>query len=345
MTDFISPVMRIVQGSVLEAQTKDNKGQPLKIKTGPNAGQLTQRFFIACAVPKTQAAWWLEQPLDGNGQPITFFADIYNASRAGYPQHFDPATGQCKHPRFAFKVMDGDGLDNDGNPNNQKPGMAGHWIVKFSSTFAPKVWMNGGYVTDLNAIKRGHFVRVMGNMSPNIGSDVPGLYINHNGVEFIAYGQEIVSGPDVGAAFRAAGAPVNLPAGATLTPPTPTTSQMPVNPTQQAPAQMPGAMPGQQAVPTMQAPAQMPAMPGSMPAPTNVVPNHQFVQNVIGAAPQMPPAVAPQMPALNAPPPAVAQPVYAMTPAAQGFTREQYLAQPGWTDEILLQRGMMVRTA
>lgn len=332
--EFLSPVGRLVQGSVLEAQTKDNKGAPLTIKTGPNAGQPTQRYFIAVAFAKTAAgaggAWWNE------GE---FFTNIYNTARQGYPQHFGPQ-GESKHPRMAFKVMDGDGLDNDGNSNANKEGFAGHWIVKFSSTYAPKVWMNGGYVTDINAIKRGHFVRIIGTIAPNIGSDVPGVYINHNGVEFIAYGHEIVSGPNVGAAFAAAGRPVALPAGATLTPPTPAISNMPA-PVQAGPAAMPRmpAMPGAVAVPQVgpgvgPAPmAGLPAMPGSMPAPSNITPNHGFVQNVIGGP--APIAMPPAMPA---------QPVYQMTAAAGGFTREQFHAN-GTTDEQLLAAGYMIRTA
>lgn len=66
--------------------------------------------------------------------------------------------------------------------------------------------------------------------------------------------------------------------------------------------------------------------------------------------PGMTPPVAPQTPAVGAtPPPAPptppaappASPAYQMTAAAKGATRDQYLAQ-GWTDELLIQHGLML---
>ncbi len=57
-----------------------------------------------------------------------------------------------------------------------------------------------------------------------------------------------------------------------------------------------------------------------------------------GAAPNQVPAA----PTPAAPAPAAPQtPTYTMTAAAGTFTREQYHAQ-GWTDEMLLQQGMMI---
>lgn len=336
--EFVTPVGRLVQGSVFDANTTDNKGQPLIVKTGPNKGQPTQNHFMAVAFPKTQAAWFLE--------PDPFWMMIYNEGRQGYPQHFNPQTGACNHPRFAFKVMDGDGVDNDGKPNNTKEGFAGHWIVKFSTTICPKGVFNGKYLNpqdaaEKNAIKRGHFVRVMGSMRPNIGSEVPGIYLNQSGVEWIAYGPEIISGPDALAAFAAAPKPQQLPPGATMTPP--------------AGAAMPamGAVPGgvppgvaPQAVPMQPAavpggPVAVPMQPG-MPAPGT--PNHAFVQNAIGV-PGAPGAVPPMPSAAPAMPPAApAAPQFQMTAKAGGFTREQYNAQ-GWTDDKLVADGIMVRVA
>ena len=53
------------------------------------------------------------------------------------------------------------------------------------------------------------------------------------------------------------------------------------------------------------------------------------------------PAAAPAAPA-PAPAPAPAAPVYVMTQAAGGFTREQYAAQ-GWSDADLIAKGMMIQ--
>lgn len=347
MTDFISPPGRLLQGEVLGAQTKDNKGQQLTVKTGPNKGAPTQRAFIAVGFPKTQAAWWQEQaPPHANGQPNTFWQDIYNTARSGYPQHFNP-DGSCKHPRMAFKVMDGDGVDDNGTPNNTKEGFAGHWVVKFSSSFIPQAIMNGATLNpndpvQKDAIKRGYWVRVLGNMAPNIGSEVPGVYINHNGVEFIAYAEEIKSGPSAAAAFAANAYTGPLPPGATLAPPTPTATPsmpgaavpgipgVPAMPSSMPAPQMP-AMPAPAGVPMPGAPAAMPAMP----APAGVQPNHAFVQGAIGVPPGVP--APPAMPAMPAAPQV---PQYQMIGGAASFTREQMHAN-GWTDDALIAGGMM----
>ena len=298
---FVTPVGRLVQGDVFEPQTKDNQGQPLVVKTGPNKGQQTQRYFVAIAIPKMTVS-----PQTGQQEPNPGFAEFYaklqQESRAGFPQLFN-AQGVCTHPRFAMKVADGDGVDNDGKSNAGKPGFAGHWIVKFSSTFAPKVLVNSQYNNDPQSIKRGYYVRVAGNAAPNIGSDVPGLYMNHEAIEFAAYGEEIRSGIDAVGAFAAAGA-MALPAGASMTPPTPQG-----NGGMLAAPPLPGAMPG--------------AMPQQAPAP-----NHAFVQNAVGT---MPPAMPPAMP-----------PVMQPTAAAQGFTLAQWRAT-GRTDAQLIAEGIFTQ--
>lgn len=337
----MTPVGRLVQGHPLELQHKNKAGQPY-VKRGTQ--ELQPKMFFALAFPKTQAAWWFE--------PDPMWAGIYNAGRSGYPQNFDPRTGACNHPRFAWKVMDGDGVDDDGKPNNQKPGMAGHWILKFGGIYLPKVIHNGQYVTDPNVVKRGYFLRVSGNAEANIGSDKPGLYMNANGVELVAYGEEIKSGPDVVGMFAAAGA-AQLPPGATMVPPTPSgTGGLPIpgqGPAMQPPPGLPGQgvpampMPAMQPPPMAAAPAMpMPTAPGAMMPPPGVVPNHGFVNAVMTPPPQL--GVAPgglQPPPLAAPP-VVQQPQFQMTAAAQGYTREQYLAQ-GHTDDALITAGYMVR--
>src|SRR5579864_944529 len=123
---FTSPVGRMVYGSVWEGRSTDKNGQPKVIKNGPNAGKPLTTWSFGVAVPKVLA----------NGMPNTtmddFRRNVIEVARAGYPQHFagpiDPFTGKpgCTHPRMAFKISDGDGVDGDGKPNNQKEGWAGH---------------------------------------------------------------------------------------------------------------------------------------------------------------------------------------------------------------------------
>lgn len=94
--------------------------------------------------------------------------------------------------------------------------------------------------------------------------------------------------------------------------------------------------------PAPQAP-QMPVAPQApqMPAPGIMGQQPQVQAPITPAAPQMP--VVPQM-QVAAPNPAFTQtavsPTYTMTPAAQGFTREQWLGS-GQTDQSLIAAGMM----
>jgi hypothetical protein len=57
-----------------------------------------------------------------------------------------------------------------------------------------------------------------------------------------------------------------------------------------------------------------------------------------------PAILAPAVPALPQVPVAPAAPAYQMTAKAMGATREQMLSA-GWTDDLMLAQGMMVRTA
>lgn len=270
---FLSPVGRLLQGSAFEAQTKNQQGVQLTIQSGPNAGQPTQKYFIAVGFKK------------GDPQAEAFIAQLRGIARAAWPQWHD-AAGNCTHPRFSLKVTDGDGIDDNGKPNASKEGFAGHWVVKFSSSYPPKVYHTGNYqphqqLTDKNLVQRGYFVRVAGTAEGNANTAKPGLYVNLGMVELCAQGPIIQSGPDAGAIFGAS-APM-LPPGATA---------------------MPAAG---------LAPAPMVAAPVPTPMPVAVQPNHGFVQ---GPAPT-------PMPMMPTPVPV---PVRQMTAAAGGYTYEQLIA-------------------
>lgn len=356
-TDFLTPVGRLVQGDPFEAQTKNMQGQPLVTMSG----QPTQRYFIAVAFRKDDANFG------------AFYQKLVEVARGSFPNLFN-AQGQCSHPRFSWKLMDGDGVDENGKSNATKEGFAGHWVVKFSSSFAPRCFHAGHYqpheqIQDKNAIQRGYFVRVAGTIEGNDNAQKPGLYVNLSMVELAGVGPVITSGPDAAAVFG--GAAPALPQGAQ---PLPMHAGMP----QGAPA-MPGmpaapAMPGN--FPAAPAPAvpglpQMPTAAQSMPigvapgattyptspaAPVAVPPNPAFLAGpggVPGAAapavgmpaPAMAPGVGapsayPSNPAPVAPAP-VAPAVPQMTAAAGGATYEQFIAQ-GWTPEQMRAQGYLV---
>ena len=205
---FTSPTMRMVQGNPFEKQTKDQMGNLLTVKTGPNAGQPTQRYFCAGAIRKDDPAW------------PAFFQVLQNAAMQGFPTLFDPRTGACLSREFSWKIADGDDttVSKPGDiPNVQKVGFAGHWIVKFSSSFEPEVYYAGRYakqdrVTDARALPRGYFIRVNGSVQPNGNAQKPGLYVNLSLVEIAGVGEIISTGPDAGAAFG--GQAAQLPQGA-----------------------------------------------------------------------------------------------------------------------------------
>ena len=354
-TDFLTPVGRLVQGDPFEAQTKNMQGQPLVTMSG----QPTQRYFIAVAFRKDDANFG------------AFYQKLVEVARGSFPNLFN-AQGQCSHPRFSWKLMDGDGVDENGKSNATKEGFAGHWVVKFSSSFAPRCFHAGHYqpheqIQDKNAIQRGYFVRVAGTIEGNDNAQKPGLYVNLSMVELAGVGPVITSGPDAAAVFG--GAAPALPQGAQ---PLPMHAGMP----QGAPA-MPGmpaapAMPGN--FPAAPAPAvpglpQMPTAAQSMPigvapgattyptspaAPVAVPPNPAFLAGPGGVPGAVAPAVGTPAPAMApgvgapiaypsnpAPAAPVAPAVPQMTAAAGGATYEQFRAQ-GWSDEQMRAQGYLV---
>jgi hypothetical protein len=290
--NFTTPVGRIVMGSLYDPSTTDAEGKPLVIKSGPNAGQPRVNYFFALAIPKGAETHWAQTP---------WGSIIWNNGNQAFPN-------VAQSPAFAWKIEDGDSQipNKKGRKPCENEGWPGHWILKFSGGFAPKIYRQegGGYVQvlDKDYVKAGYYVEVAANVEGNGSQSQPGVYLNHSMVCFRAYGQEIQFGPDVNTAGFGASP---LPAGASVTPPA---GAIP----------MPGAAPGLPG-----GPAAAPGLPGGAQATpaVPVVPNVGFVQ--------VPPPAAPTAP------------VRQMTPAANGVPYEAYIAQ-GWTDALLVQHGMML---
>lgn len=202
--NILTPVGRLVMGSLYKPSTKDPDGNPLVFKSGANAGQARSNYFLALAVPKDGRPW----------QQTEWGQVIYSVAAAAFPQ-------AVKFPTFAFKVTDGDDTtpNSRGKANANTEGFLGNWILRFSGSFAPKVYReeNGAYVqvTEPDYIKPGYFVQISGTVSGNGSQQRPGLYLNHSMVAFTAYGQEIHFGPDANSVgFGQA----PLPSGALSTP-------------------------------------------------------------------------------------------------------------------------------
>lgn len=316
--EITTPVGRFVEGSLSKPNTTDFDGKPLTTKTGPNTGQARSEFFFALAIPKTGEAHWGNTPW-GN--------KILTVGAAAFPQSY-------QRPDFAWKIVDGDSTIP--NKRNTKPcdkeGYPGHWVVRFSGGYAPKIYRqeNGAYVQiEAEQIKPGYFMQVACNVDGNGNQNNPGIYINHSMVCFSAYGEEINFGPNVNeAGFGQA----PLPAGASAAPlassvPLPAAGGVPVVPT-------PGAI-------------GVPVVP--LPGATAVVPNPQFLNPTVAGSVTLPPTGTVALPAMPAPVTAVpAVPLPSVVPAyhsrmtakAGTATLEQFMAQ-GWTEANLVAHGYM----
>jgi hypothetical protein len=205
---ILTPVGRIVQGDPFTARETDMQGNPLTIKSGPNAGRPRKEWFVALAIPKADPGW----------PPI--LAAIHQAARAGFPNLFD-AQGNCSNPNFSFKYIDGD--SQVAGATGRKPcdneGFPGHWILKFKSGFEPQCFSKGGesVLTDPASIKRGYYARIAGSVTGNNSPVRPGVYVNLSMIELCGFGEEIKTGPDGAAVFG--GTPAGaLPPGASPTP-------------------------------------------------------------------------------------------------------------------------------
>jgi hypothetical protein len=270
----------------MEKQDKNMQGQPLVTQSG----QPTQRFFVALAFQKTETAF---------GQLFALMQQVAQASFPGMAI-LPPSDPRC---RFSWKIADGDGMDDNGKPNSNKPGFAGCWVVKFQSSFVPKCYYAGKYgpqdqITDPKLIKRGWYARIAGTVEGNGQVNKPGLYMNLSLFELCAgtAADEIVSGPDASAAFGAA-APV-LPAGVA---PLAVATSLPGMALTQPAAALPGMQPPAQGLPVVPAavlPQSAAPLPSSTPTtspsnPVAVQPNPAFLLGplapIVPAAPQLTP--------------------------------------------------------
>jgi len=273
-------IVRIVQGHPAKAKQKtDNNNQPVF-----KDGKPVMQWFFAIAVPK--AEW----------QPIS---QAMAQAAADVPGN--------NNPKFAWKFKDGDSaLDANGKPYREKPGMAGCMILSVSTEFQPpnifRRNAQGGFdVMNPDELKCGHFVRVGlkidGHAAATV-SQTPGLYINPQGVEWIAFGEEIFNGPDAMQMFGNAPTNVPLPPGASAMPVVSASAPLPpgVGTGPAAPAMTPAPMMAPTPTPQALAPAPAAPLPPGYPTPSAPAP---------APVPTSAPAVAPA-PVAPAPTPAPA---------------------------------------
>jgi hypothetical protein len=264
--DFLTPVGRLVQGSLYTPNTQDLEGRPLVIKNGVNAGSPRVDFYFGVAIPKTTEHW----------SQTEWGAKIWAVGHAAFPQ------GQANSPGFAWKITDGDStvVNKAGKKPCDKDGYPGHWILNLSSSFAPGIYNDNGskVIVEKDAVKLGDYIQVYGNVSGNDSMQQPGVFLNHNMVALAGYGERIVTGADPRTLGFGVGAA--LPPGASKTPkatnfnPTPVPIPPVITPEYVFPPYTPILnVPGTTtpAIATMTAPSVVSNIPISTPTPQKIM--------------------------------------------------------------------------
>lgn len=316
------PVGRLVYGHPSKLiQKTDTKRQPVIGKDGQPV--MVRQFGVAYPKDVFNAQVW----------PI-----MYAAASAAFG-------GQQPPPHFSYKFKDGDGVDRQGRPYNQREGYAGHCVVHFETQFDLIAYKQNPQTGAWDQItehdyKTGDYIAVNASIEGNKPTDpthTPGLFINPQGVLLIGHGQAIVNAPSADQMFG--GQQFQLPPGATApgtAPPMPAGAPTPPGfgggmppgamPAPGAPpayGQQPGyaptpAVPQPGPVPAYQPPpAAAPPAPGGYPQQQGQPPVYQQQppaptgyppHDIVGAA------IGQQQPATPAP---GAPPAYPMPPGAQ----------------------------
>ena len=319
------PIGRLVYGHPSKLiQKTDTKRQPVTKADGTPV--MVRQFGVAYDKATFNAQIW----------PI-----MYAAASGAFG-------GQQPPPHFSYKFKDGDGVDRQGKPYNQRTGYAGHCVVHFETQFDLIAYrqnpQTGGWdqITE-NDYKTGDYIAVNCSIEGNKPTDpthTPGLFINPQGVLHMGNGDAIVNAPSADQMFGGAalgalppgalppGSAPSIPAGAPTPPGFAGAMPPAAAPGYNAPAlagyPAPGAPPAAPAAPAQPvyqpapqpgpapvyqpAPA-APAVPGAPAYP----PAHDFVAAATG---QPVPGQAPQAPGYGAPVPG-AQPAYPMPPGGQ----------------------------
>lgn len=361
MTQHMSPVGRLVQGSVTLQHQKDmTSKQPL---FNPD-GSKKMGLFLALAFPK------LVNGVE-NAEFTAFRTQLAIVAAAAWPQFFPQGPSfTASNPNFSWKIQDGDGVDHMGQSVANNPGWKGNWIIKFSSDYPCKVFAEGKFsaheelqASTLDSIKRGYWLRVLCEVTSNRADltkqQKAGIAIYPQLISFVGGRKEdeIASGPDAMETFGKI-ALGYVPGGLSQLPGTPIAgvTGMPPSPSLALPGlTLPSLTPA--------APAPVAALPVPTITPAAAAQGHTvasltaaghtiealvqagFVTMVAPAPMAMTLPTLTPVPAPMAMPPAPpAGPVYQLVPGKTplGATIES-LAAMGWGIDALLAQGYAVK--
>jgi hypothetical protein len=344
-TIILFPPGRLVAGSMTEPQTTDQEGRPLLIKSGPNVGKPRVDYFFAVAIPKGAEPHWNQ---------TAWGAELYRRGMADFPQ------GQWQLPTFAWKVTDGDSAvpNTKGRAPNSREGYPRHWVVAFSSGFAPKTFQMDGTMArtlDPAAIKLGNWVQVQGSVAGNDTTSKPGIFINHNMVALVGYDPagEISVGPDPqSVGFGQAPLPPGVSTvptagiGAGALPPLPGAVAAPPLPGAVPPIPVPATAPPAPPAPPLaqtwppQGWTAHPSAPGFYYQGNEVLSEADLrARNV--TTPVAPPAVAPPPPIPTVPDPSILAPPAPVQHIMLTGQNYDAMRAKGWTDEQMIAAGHM----
>lgn len=202
---LISPVGRIIWGSVSELNTRDMTGKP-----EPDAEKHAYTFGLA-----------IRKDDPGVGPLLQAF---YQQAVAGYPNNQMMANRIAQEWQsgfagvaFRFKVKDGDRpLQRTGKPDDNARGC---WVISCKTKIPIKCANAQNVEIDPKTVERGYFVDVALSIAVNEKTDnTAGLYVNPMVVRLLAFGEKIMGGISIEDAFAGHAAPTQLPPGASATP-------------------------------------------------------------------------------------------------------------------------------
>lgn len=205
--NFVLPPGRLIAGHVVEQNKTDYQNRPLT--------EDKWYRYIGVAVRKDQLGGSV------NGQPVENVTALLTAmyqfgcmSVQQYPAVYARAQ-QFLAGDFSWKIKDGDLPNKEGKKSENA---AGCFVFHMQTTLPIAACDSKNVTMDPAGIKRGYYVDVAGSMAwNNLSDNNAGVYMNPQIVRLLAFGPEIIGGPDAATAF--AGVNVsNLPPGASAVP-------------------------------------------------------------------------------------------------------------------------------
>jgi len=174
--ELLTPVGRLVQGSLYDPLTTDAEGNPNIDKNG----EPYVEYFFAMAIEKGQEKHWSE---------TSWGQLIWAMGHKAFPNI-------ASSPTFSWKIKDGDSTIQT-TPKSRRPcdytGFPGNWVLCFKTRYAFSICNDNGQLalTEKDYIKLGYYVRVFAKVSGNGATQQPGVYLRPEAVALIGEGDVI----------------------------------------------------------------------------------------------------------------------------------------------------------